>query len=43
MTMYIVSTQKLGLPKASREGFELLQENQLINNYLANINEPDKL
>ena len=33
--MHIVSEQKLGVPKASREGFKLLQEANIIDAKLA--------
>lgn len=35
LAMHIVSARKLGIPKASREGFKLLQEAGLINPVLA--------
>ncbi|HCN58373.1 MAG TPA: hypothetical protein DIS82_09450 [Exiguobacterium sp.] len=31
MAMYVVSTRKLGLPKASQDGFKLLKEADFIN------------
>lgn len=35
MAMYVVSTRKLGLPKASQDGFKLLKEAHFINSYLS--------
>lgn len=35
LAMHIVSERKLGVPKASREGFELLQEAHIIDSSLA--------
>lgn len=35
MAMYVVSTRKLGLPKASRDGFKLLEKAHLIDSSLA--------
>ncbi|MBP2242012.1 uncharacterized protein YutE (UPF0331/DUF86 family) [Cytobacillus eiseniae] len=35
LAMYLVSKHKLGVPKASREGFKLLQEAGLIDDALA--------
>ena len=35
LAMHIVSEQKLGVPKASREGFKLLQEANIIDAKLA--------
>lgn len=35
LAMHIVSEQKLGVPKASREGFKLLQEAKIIDAKLA--------
>lgn len=34
MAMYVVSTRKLGLPKASQDGFKLLKEAHFINSSL---------
>nr|WP_244290138.1 HepT-like ribonuclease domain-containing protein [Exiguobacterium acetylicum] len=33
--MYVVSTRKLGLPKASQDGFKLLEEADFINSSLS--------
>jgi len=35
MAMYVVSTRKLGLPKASQDGFKLLEEADFINSSLS--------
>ena len=35
MAMYVVSTRKLGLPKASQDGFKLLKEAHFINSSLS--------
>lgn len=35
MAMYVVSTRKLGLPKASQDGFKVLEEAHFINSSLS--------